>query len=91
MLLFFIFYTGKVKLPAMMGDHMILQQNSSVKLWGWADNKKVTVTTSWNNQTYQVLTDKNGAWLVKVDTPGQVIRLIPSQLVMERMLSFQTY
>ena len=53
-----------------MGDHMILQQNSSVKLWGWADNKKVTVTTSWNNQTYQVLTDKNGAWLVKVDTPG---------------------
>ena len=45
-----------------MGDHMILQQNSSVKLWGWADNKKVTVTTSWNNQTYQVLTDKNGAW-----------------------------
>ena len=54
----------------MMGDHMILQQNSSVKLWGWADNKKVTVTTSWNNQTYQVLTDKNGAWLVKVNTPG---------------------
>ena len=64
------FIQGKVKLPAMMGDHMILQQNSSVKLWGWADNKKVTVTTSWNNQTYQVLTDKNGAWLVKVDTPG---------------------
>lgn len=41
-----------------MGDHMILQQNSSVKLWGWVDNKKVTVTTSWNNQTYQVLTNK---------------------------------
>ena len=41
-----------------MGDHMIPQQNSSVKLWGWVDNKKVTVTTSWNKQTYQVLTDK---------------------------------
>ena len=27
----------------MMGDHMVLQQNSSVKLWGWADGKKVTV------------------------------------------------
>ena len=52
------FIQGKVKLPAMMGDHMIPQQNSSVKLWGWVDNKKVTVTTSWNNQTYQVLTDK---------------------------------
>lgn len=48
---------------------MVLQQNSSVKLWGWADGKKVTVTTSWNNRTYQASTDKDGAWLVKVDTP----------------------
>ena len=33
-LLFFSLAQGKVKLPAMMGDHMVLQQNSSVKLWG---------------------------------------------------------
>lgn len=68
-LLFLPLAQGKVKLPAMMGDHMVLQQNSSVKLWGWADGKKVTVTTSWNNRTYQASTDKGGAWLVKVDTP----------------------
>ena len=68
-LLFLPIAQGKVKLPAMMGDHMVLQQNSSVKLWGWADGKKVTVTTSWNKRTYQASTDKDGAWLVKVDTP----------------------
>ena len=68
-LLFLPIAQGKVKLPAMMGDHMVLQQNSSVKLWGWADGKKVIVTTSWNNRTYQASTDKDGAWLVKVDTP----------------------
>lgn len=68
-LLFFPVTQGKIKLPAMMGDHMVLQQNSSVKLWGWADGKKVTVTTSWNNRTYQASTDKDGAWMVKVDTP----------------------
>ena len=68
-LLFLPIAQGKVKLPAMMGDHMVLQQNSSVKLWGWADGKKITVTTSWNNRTYQASTDKDGAWLVKVDTP----------------------
>ena len=39
-LLFLPIAQGKVKLPAMMGDHMVLQQNSSVKLWGWADGKK---------------------------------------------------
>ena len=42
-LLFFPVTQGKIKLPAMMGDHMVLQQNSSVKLWGWADGKKVIV------------------------------------------------
>ncbi|WP_291592527.1 sialate O-acetylesterase [Bacteroides sp.] len=69
-LLFLPFAQGKVKLPAMMGNHMVLQQNSSVKLWGWADGKKVTVTTSWNNRTYQASVEKDGAWLVKVDTPA---------------------
>ena len=66
-----------------MGDHMVLQQNSSVKLWGWADGKKVTVTTSWNNRTYQASTDKDGTWLVKVDTPEGGILLIPLLSVTE--------
>ncbi len=40
-ILFLPIAQGKVKLPAMMGDHMVLQQNRlSVKLWGWADGKK---------------------------------------------------
>lgn len=69
-LLFLPCMQGKVKLPAAMGNHMVLQQNSCVKLWGWADGKKVTVTTSWDNRTYQASTDKEGAWLVKVDTPA---------------------
>lgn len=61
---------SKVKLPAMMGDHMVLQQNSNVNLWGWADGKKVKVTTSWNNRTYQAATDENGTWILKVETPA---------------------
>lgn len=36
---------------------------------GVGGRQKVTVTTSWNNRTYQASTDKDGAWLVKVDTP----------------------
>ena len=64
------FVQGKIKLPAMMGNHMVLQQNSSVKLWGWADNKKVTVTTSWNNRTYHTSVGKDGSWTLRVDTPA---------------------
>lgn len=36
---------------------------------GVGGRQKVIVTTSWNNRTYQASTDKDGAWLVKVDTP----------------------
>ena len=33
-----------VKLPAIFGDHMVLQQKSQVAVWGWADpGEKVTV------------------------------------------------
>lgn len=39
-LLFLPIAQGKVKLPAMMGDHMVLQQNSSVKLWGVGGRQK---------------------------------------------------
>ncbi len=66
----FLACTRQSKAPAMMGDHMVLQQNSSVKLWGWADGKKGDCHHLWNNRTYKVSTDDEGAWLVKVDTPA---------------------
>ena len=28
---------AEVKLPAVFGDHMVLQQNVPVTVWGWAD------------------------------------------------------
>ena len=43
---------AKVKLPALVGDNMILQQQTEVKLWGTAAPKaEVRVTPSWNGQT----------------------------------------
>jgi len=34
-----------VKLPAIFGDHMVLQRDAKVPVWGWADpNEAVTVT-----------------------------------------------
>ncbi len=68
--LFFPFIQSKVKLPAMMGNHMVLQQNQSVNLWGWADGKNVIITTSWNNKTYRTSTGKEGYWSIKVETPA---------------------
>ena len=60
---------AEVRLPAVLGDNMVLQRNSEVNLWGWAaPNKTVKVKTSWNRKTYRTRSDADGKWLVKVAT-----------------------
>jgi sialate O-acetylesterase len=62
---------AKVKLPSILGDNMVLQQKTEVKLWGWAgENSKVKVYTSWNKQTSVTTSDSKGNWLLQVNTAG---------------------
>lgn len=61
---------AKVKLPHLLGDNMIIQQNSEANLWGWdKPGTEIDVTTSWSSQKYSVKTGKDGKWAVKVQTP----------------------
>lgn len=39
---------AEVKLPAIVSSNMVLQRNTTIELWGWADaNEKITIKTSW--------------------------------------------
>jgi sialate O-acetylesterase len=59
-----------IKLPAVFGDNMVLQQQSSVAVWGWAKpNTPVKVTCSWDKKSYSAKSDGNGFWKLKVQTP----------------------
>lgn len=72
LVLFLIFNTisANVSLPAVFSDHMVLQQNSEVKIWGWGDpNEEITITTSWNNQSVKVNTNNQANWNAKITTP----------------------
>ena len=61
---------AKVRLPHLVCDNMVLQQQTDARLWGWAKSgSEVKVTTSWNNTVVSVKTDKDGKWLAKVRTP----------------------
>ncbi|WP_298738185.1 sialate O-acetylesterase [uncultured Chitinophaga sp.] len=63
--------SASVTLPSVIGSNMVLQRQSEAALWGTATaNAKVTVTTSWNKRTYAVKAGPDGAWKVKVQTPG---------------------
>ena len=38
---------AEVKLPAIVSSNMVLQRNTTVVLWGWADkNEKITIEAS---------------------------------------------
>ncbi len=66
-------FTGvqaKVRLPHILGDNMILQQNTEANLWGWdKPGTQVDVTTSWSSGKYSAKTGKDGKWSVKIQTP----------------------
>ncbi|MCU4177246.1 sialate O-acetylesterase [Carboxylicivirga sp. N1Y90] len=63
--------TAKVSLPSIFNNHMVLQQNSEVKLWGWANpTEKVTVTTSWSTDTLETWGNSHCDWSVNLSTPS---------------------
>lgn len=60
-----------IRLPALVGSNMVLQQNDSVNIWGWANpSEKVTVFTGWDNRTVTVTTSGDAKWALKVHTPA---------------------
>ncbi len=61
---------ANIKLPAVISDHMVLQRQTDIALWGESDRKKsITIITSWNQKKYTTKTNKNGKWFIKVSTP----------------------
>ena len=62
---------AKVRLPHILGDNMILQQNTDARLWGWAKpGRTVKVTTSWTKDVVTAKADQDGRWLLTVKTPA---------------------
>lgn len=62
---------AEVKLPAIFGDNMVMQQQTEAAIWGTATaNSTVRITTSWNKRSYSAKTGTDGKWKVKVKTPA---------------------
>lgn len=60
-----------IRLPAVLGSNMVLQQQSAVKLWGWCNPaEKITITTSWNNKTDTLKGTRDANFQVTVQTPA---------------------
>jgi len=63
--------SAKVIMPVLFSDNMVLQQKTQAPVWGICNaNRKVKVITSWNNKTYETVSDQSGKWSLKVETPA---------------------
>lgn len=57
-----------VRLPAILGDNMVLQQQAQAAIWGWADHgEKVAVTL--DGKRAEATPDSQGKWLARIPTP----------------------
>ena len=60
-----------LRLPSIIGDHMVLQENSNVKIWGWAEpNKEVLIIPSWSQDTVRTKSTGDTKWLASIQTPA---------------------
>lgn len=62
---------AKVRLPHILSSHMVLQQQSEVNFWGWANpGEKITITPSWDTTVYSAQAGSGAGWQVKLKTPS---------------------
>ena len=76
--IFFVFYfilhftaaAAQVRLPSIISDNMVLQQQFDVPIWGWATpDEQITVKPSWDDTPQLATTGKDSGWTVTLSTP----------------------
>jgi sialate O-acetylesterase len=66
--LLLLIYSGlgaEVRLPHIVGDHMVLQRNQELRIWGWADRRE-KVTVHFNGAVESTRAGKDGRWLINL-------------------------
>lgn len=60
-----------LRLPTVIGDGMVLQQNENANIWGWAKpSAKVSVKAQWLDEDVKTKADEDGKWVVSLATPA---------------------
>ena len=61
---------ARINLPSLFADHMVLQQQTSVPIWGWAAcSEEITICGSWNNIPVKSSSDNHASWEALLQTP----------------------
>ncbi|MFT4847983.1 MAG: sialate O-acetylesterase [Sediminicola sp.] len=60
-----------ITLAPLFQDNMVLQQQSKVPIWGWAEpNSVINIYSSWNDKTITAKSDSTGKFTTNLETIG---------------------
>ncbi|WP_276374124.1 sialate O-acetylesterase [Chryseolinea sp. H1M3-3] len=61
---------AQLRLPVIFDDHMVIQQKTTVPIWGWAHpSQKLTINVSWDTTTIRTQADNGTFWKTAMNTP----------------------
>ncbi len=61
--------SADVRLPKILSSHMVLQRNSEVEIWGWADpGEKIAISASWLDSETNATASAKGHWTATLKT-----------------------
>ena len=66
----FSYSQSSLRLPSILSDHMLLQQNTEVKFWGWANPQTaIKIIPEWASDTTFIDADQKAKWEATLKTP----------------------
>jgi sialate O-acetylesterase len=61
--------SADVRLNALFSDHMVVQRETRIPVWGWADPyEKISIWTSWGDEA-ETVAALDSTWRLKLKTP----------------------
>lgn len=62
---------SRIRLPRLIGNHMVLQRKAPLRIWGWAD-AGTKVTVSWRGKSYRGIAGADNQWgvILPEQSPG---------------------
>jgi sialate O-acetylesterase len=63
--------SAQLRLPVVFDDHMVIQQQTSAPIWGWAHpSQHVTINVSWDTATVRTKASNGTFWKASINTPA---------------------
>jgi sialate O-acetylesterase len=70
LVLFSVGARAEIKLPSLVSDHMVLQRNVAIPIWGWAKAGEL-ISVTFKDKTYNTTAGSNGKWKLNIDKCGE--------------------